>query len=487
MRDGLAESRVRQIRQLPDGRIAIATTAAIDIYDGTRFTSYKLSPERAYPLSAFHGDRQLTCDSAGRVWLRHDRHLYVVDTRRNEVVGNVDSLLQTLHLSEAEIVAWPKDSTAREYQGISNVKAILHDSYGGLWIGTKERGIFYSNPRRMRQFHTHADSAFLFSRQPNFCSSRASQLSARYAPSATNCTLEPKTGYAYLGTRSGLMIIDDEDQLVATIDEQDGLRTNNIYALIADSHDDVWVATANGISRVHTAGRDSFAITNYGRLDGIQVEGREFRTCQIHCDTTGIITVGFVGGIVAFHPDSVTAPRYTFHYPRPQTPEPLPHSSLSWLWLIPLVILLLLVGVILLRRNRRTAPLRKSMPVNIDDLINKLKTASTQEATADEQFLTRLKATVEANISDEDFSVQTLSELMAMDRTGLYRRMLALTGQSPSNFIKHIRMDVAARLLKETTIPPAEIAIKTGFSTTKYFNRVFKEEFGASPEDYRHI
>ena len=485
MRHGLAESRVRQMKQMVDGRMAIATTAAIDIFDGTRFTSYKLPPERAYPLSGFQGDRQLSCDSAGRIWLRHNRQLYVVDSRRGEVVRNIDSLLKVLHLSEKDIVAWPRDSVASEYEGIRQVRAVVHDSYGGLWVGTKESGILYSNPCRLRQFHTYADSVFLFNKQPNFCSPRTSQLSARYAPSATNCTLEQKTGYAYLGTRSGLMIIDDEDRLITTLDERDGLSTNNIYALIADRNDDVWAASANGLSRIHTTGRDSFDITNYGRFDGINVEGCEFRTCHIHLDTIGAITVGFVGGIVFFHPDSVTVPRYTFHYPRDLYEGTPTETSFSSLWLIPIVILLLAVGVFLYRRKRHTARFVKPSPVGSDNLIDKLKTSSMQEATADEEFLTRLQTIVEANIGDEDFSVQTLSEQMAMDRTGLYRRMQMLTGQSPSIYIKHIRMDVAARLLRETTIPIAEIAIKTGFSSTKYFNHVFKDEFGLSPLDYR--
>ena len=492
MRDGLSENRIRQIRQMPDGRMAIATSATIDIYDGTRFTSYKLPPERAFPLPDFHGDRQLTCDSTGRIWLRHDRQLYVVDSHKGRVEDHVDSLLVALHLSVADIVAWPKDSTANEYAGISHVKAVVHDSYGGLWVGTKENGILYRNAHRLRQFHTFADSAFVFDRQPNFCSPRASQLSARYAPSATNCTLERKTGYTYLGTRNGLMIIDNADRLVATLDEQDGLSTNNIYALISDAHGDVWATTANGITRIHTAGRDSFDITNYGRMDGIRMEGLEFRTCQIHRDSSDLVTVGFVGGIITFHPDSITARRYTFHYPRPQPTETIMQSvssaSFHLLWLIPacLLLLLLLWLVVLSRRHRQHADAAvKTSPVSTDSLIEQLKASPTQETIADEQFLSRLQTVIEANIGDEDFSVQTLSEQMAMDRTGLYRRLQTLTGLSPSVYIKRIRMDVAARLLRETDLPIADIAVKTGFSTTKYFNRVFKEETGASPAEYR--
>ena len=488
MRDGLSESRIRQMKQMADGRMAIATTAAIDIYDGTHFVSYKLPPERAFPLSGFHGDRQLTCDSAGRIWLRHDRFLYVVDSRKGEVVGNVDSLMKALHLKEKDIVAWPKDSTGSEFEGISHVKAIVHDSYGGLWVGTKENGILYSNPRRLCQFHTFADSIFIFDRQPNFCSQRTSQLSTRYAASATNCTLECRAGYTYLGTRNGIMIIDNEDRLVTTFDEHDGLSTNNIYALISDEHGDVWATTANGITRIHTAGKDSFDITNYARLDGIRVEGREFRTCQIHRDASGLITAGFVGGIVTFHPDSVTAPRYTFRYPRAQQAAAAASDTSKphlWLWLLPVCLLLLVLGMLLRRRLLHADKATKTSPVSTDGLIDKLKTSPTLESIADEHFLTRLQAVVENNIGDEDFSVQALSDQMAMDRTGLYRRVQTLTGLSPSVYIKRIRMDVAARLLRETNLPVADIAVKTGFSSTKYFNRVFKEEMGVSSVDYR--
>lgn len=75
MSDGLSESRGRCISQMPDGRMAVATTATIEVYDWTRFHTVKLLPEDACPLPAYHGDRQLTCDSLGYVWLRNDRTL----------------------------------------------------------------------------------------------------------------------------------------------------------------------------------------------------------------------------------------------------------------------------------------------------------------------------------------------------------------------------------------------------------------------------
>ena len=111
--------------------------------------------------------------------------------------------------------------------------------------------------------------------------------------------------------------------------------------------------------------------------------------------------------------------------------------------------------------------------------------AESKTPTADEAFLLKLQAMIEQHLGDEDFSVQSLSEMMAMDRTVLYRRMQAVTGLSPSVYIKQIRIDVAKHLLRETDMPVSDIAYKTGFSTVKYFSATFKEAVGVLPGDYR--
>ena len=474
MSDGLSESRVRCISQMPDGRMAVATTATIEVYDWTRFHTVKLLPEDACPLPAYHGDRQLTCDSLGYVWLRNDRTLYVIDTWQGKAV--------------ADVAAWPAGRPGGGAGG--DTTARVRDCYGGTWTGTKESGIIYSHPGRGRQFKTTADS-FAYARRPNFCSPRASQLSARYAPDATNCTIDDGGEYAYLGTRRGVMIIDREDRRVATIDESYGLSTNNIQSLVRDFNGDVWAVTANGISRIRTTGRDSFDIANYGELDGICVGGREFRTCQVHIGPGGIVTAGFVGGICTFCPDSVDVPRYTFAYPRPSRSADggnrLPWGA--WAATAAAALLAALAAARAARGRRRTKPGRPKADGTeicrqIADGIAGAQAAD-DGPTADEQFMARLAKTIEEHMADEEFSVLALSRLMAMDRTVLYRRMQAATGMSPSAYIKSIRMGVARRLLKDTQLSLADIARRTGFHSVKYFSAAFKDSFGMTPSEYR--
>lgn len=504
MRSGLPESRIRALGQTVDGRMVIVTAGTLTLYDGTRFTVFHLQPDAEYPLPAYRGKRQLTCDSTGMIWLRNDHSLYVVDARRLLPVKHVDSLLAARGLSPRQVAQWPTDSMRKdgtEHEALcrmagEEVSALLRDSYGGVWVGLKDGGLLYSNKARRRQFHT-SDKPFGHNPQFPFCSPRASQLSSRYAPSATNCTLDGRRmAYAYLGTRRGILVIDREDRLVATIDERDGLSTNNVVSLIGDQRGDVWAATANGLTRVRQTGRDSFNIVNYGLLDGIDTKGREFRTCQIHSDSTGLIEVGFAGGTCVFHPDSVVAPRYTFVFPRVNSEASNPPSFVSRLfgsrWLVVCLLLLMAVVVVLLclwhnRVGRRRTPgLASASPDSLAfaaDLAQ--QTAADGGASANELFLEKLKAHIEEHLADEDFSVQSLSAMMAMDRTVLYRRMQAVTGVAPSVYIKGIRFEVAKRLLRDTEMPIADIAARTGFSTSKYFSASFKEAFGVSPAEFR--
>ena len=506
MRSGLPENRVRCLAQLQDGRIVIATAATITIYDGTRFHTCQLRPEHEFMLPDYLGKRHLICDSTGTVWLRNTRSLYVMDSRQLRMLTSLDSLLNAHHLTKQLVSEWPADTTWRYSnecialtQSVGKeISALLHDSYGGLWIGTKESGILYYNPARRRQFHC-SNSEFPYDKKRVYCSvPRSSELATKFAHSATNCTVE-SDGYLYIGTRNGVMVVDRNDSLVAVIGEEYGLLTNNIAALISDLHGDVWASTAGGgITRLHRTGNRSFDIVNYGILDGVQTDGQEFRTCRIHLDTTGIISVGFVGGTCSFHPDSVTTPRYTFHLPKQNsasgTDVPSTPSHREFPWWILVITLIAVAGFmfIIIRRTKKKATGKiRSKNVGNQSIDESMVTglaqqvAGTKEPTAEEVFLSKLQTMIEQHLGDEDFSVQSLSEMMAMDRTVLYRRMQAVTGMPPSVYIKQIRLNVAKQLLRETDMAISDIAYKIGFSTVKYFSTTFKEAVGMLPGDYR--
>jgi signal transduction histidine kinase/DNA-binding response OmpR family regulator len=103
---------------------------------------------------------------------------------------------------------------------------------------------------------------------------------------------------------------------------------------------------------------------------------------------------------------------------------------------------------------------------------------------ASELFVAKAKAFIEANMKDETLSVETLAAELNLGREQCYRKMSALTGFSPSVFIRKLRMQKAAQLLASKWGPISQIAYEVGFENPSYFGRAFKEEFGKPPSDY---
>ncbi len=99
----------------------------------------------------------------------------------------------------------------------------------------------------------------------------------------------------------------------------------------------------------------------------------------------------------------------------------------------------------------------------------------------EQAFLQQAKNIIEEYLGDESFSVEQLSSALALDRTQLFRKLRALTGQNPSRFIRSIRLKRARQLLEARVGTAAEIGFMVGFSSPSYFSKCFKEEFGMTP------
>lgn len=103
----------------------------------------------------------------------------------------------------------------------------------------------------------------------------------------------------------------------------------------------------------------------------------------------------------------------------------------------------------------------------------------------DEQFISKALKVVEANMANPEYTVEELSSEMSMSRVYLYKKILSLTGKTPVEFIRIIRIRRAASLLEKSQLTVAEIAYEVGFNNPKYFAKLFKEEFRILPTEYR--
>lgn len=100
-------------------------------------------------------------------------------------------------------------------------------------------------------------------------------------------------------------------------------------------------------------------------------------------------------------------------------------------------------------------------------------------------FIEKLRSYVGDHIQDSDLSVSILSEFMGLSHIQLYRKLKALTGQTPSQFIRVLRLKKASVLLETTDMNISEIAYEVGFNDPNYFTRVFKQEYGKVPGEAR--
>ena len=102
----------------------------------------------------------------------------------------------------------------------------------------------------------------------------------------------------------------------------------------------------------------------------------------------------------------------------------------------------------------------------------------------DRQFLRKAKKMVGENLSNYDFSVEVFAGKMSLSRVQLHRKLKALLNQSASDFLRRIRLNQAARLLRSKSGNITQIAFQVGFNNLSYFSKCFREQFGMLPSEY---
>jgi len=105
---------------------------------------------------------------------------------------------------------------------------------------------------------------------------------------------------------------------------------------------------------------------------------------------------------------------------------------------------------------------------------------------ADDVFLQRATSIMEKWMGESSFGVDAFAREIGVSVTQLYRKLTSLTGHSPNDFIRSMRLQRAAELLHQRTGNVAETAYQVGFSNLSYFAKCFKAKFGITPSEFLH-
>ena len=127
-------------------------------------------------------------------------------------------------------------------------------------------------------------------------------------------------------------------------------------------------------------------------------------------------------------------------------------------------------------REQSRQSFRSKMEINISNL---------NYQTSDEEFLNNAMQCVERHIQESEFDTVQMANELHISRSTLSRKCKVISGCTPLEFIRNIKLKYACALLKKKTISISEVAYATGFSSPKYFTKCFKEEFGMTPTEYQ--
>ena len=102
----------------------------------------------------------------------------------------------------------------------------------------------------------------------------------------------------------------------------------------------------------------------------------------------------------------------------------------------------------------------------------------------DKEFLDKLHEKIDMHISELNFSIDNIAETMFMSRSSFYRKIKNITGMAPNDYLRVARLKRAAELLLQEELSISEICERVAFSSTSYFAKCFKSQFGVLPKEY---
>lgn len=136
-------------------------------------------------------------------------------------------------------------------------------------------------------------------------------------------------------------------------------------------------------------------------------------------------------------------------------------------------ILKLKIAKIIEKQNNLQKNFRKKIDISPSEI---------EITSLDEKFIRKTVSVIEKNIGNPEFRVEDLCKEIGISRVYFYKKTLALTDKTPSEFI---RLKRAADLLEKSQLFVNEVALMVGFNEAKYFRKYFKDEFGVTPNEYK--
>jgi AraC-like DNA-binding protein len=103
---------------------------------------------------------------------------------------------------------------------------------------------------------------------------------------------------------------------------------------------------------------------------------------------------------------------------------------------------------------------------------------------SDKMLVEKATAIVEKHLNDKSFVIDNLANEIGISTSSLYRKLKVLTNQSPTEFVRYIRLKKAIKLMSDGNTNVDEVGFAVGFNSHSYFTSSFKKQYGKTPSEY---
>ena len=494
---GLSDNHVLQMMQLPDDRLVVRTQKGINVYDGKQFRFIPLYDKEAQRLGKYDGQTHLYVDSQDRLWVKDNHRVYCIDLRKTQVLLHpLDSLRKSLENADSKNALLGDVSLNQD-----TISDLFVDSKRNVWAIVGKMAINTFNGRgihlkdcwgNLQDLDTDGDYVYTFHSLGTVAAFKNGKLAytvSAYSPSEALCyqntslTVSIPRGQFYQ-IRTGYNEKKHTDASVFLHFDSAHRKYSKIFACEYVLHtlnmslgDQALISSQYGYLmfdlKVGNAPREVKELTlpnGKSLITGINT---------VYRDREGAIWLGtYNDGLIYVSP--MLGLFFTINKPWWKS---------EWAFLLLTLLVILIVVIFLYRRKKWNAPVGVEGEMALSDKKedDESLTLPVKQTVVEEEpeFVHSIRTLVEQHLENSEYGVEQLARDLCMERTGLYKKLTALSKTTPVVFIRQIRLQHAAILLKEEKLTVNEIAERTGFSSPSYFTKCFKKEFGVLPSEYK--
>lgn len=429
--DGLSDNCVLHILELHDGRIAATTPQSIDLWDGQSFQGIPKDTLTAQPLPGYQGAYHVYADRTNRLWVKDFRKLWCYDTK-----------LQLIH-------------------------DCLPDSADDVFVDDQGDVFFIQQDttRLLLDLKTYQGKQYRFYANGEVTCSEGNQLLYAVQASLDSTAI---TSLVVTDTLRGRFYQLIDQRLCLEFDTKTRLwtevfRANRLHTISLTDTNTAYIVSRDGMWKIDLPSRKAVQIEQVLMEDCSYISSSRLNT--IFTDKKGNVWIGSYdhGLLVGRHID---------------TPEP--QALPTWSIVVCIIGAVCLIALAWLSWKKRK---KQASDNSASDTPSEHPATVTMPV--DHELISRATAFVEQNLTTPNYTVERLAQDLCMDRTGLYKKMTAMLGKTPTTFIRSIRVSHASQLIQNTSLTMTEVAEQSGFSSASYMAKCFQEDLGKNPSELK--